>query len=48
MILQKLEKVCAANGGKGGLGNTRFKVQLIEHQEVYKGTLGEEFVIGFN
>ena len=40
------EEFVAANGGKGGLGNTRFKSSTNRAPRKYtKGTLGEEFVI---
>ena len=40
------EEFVAANGGKGGLGNTRFKSSTNRAPRKYtKGTVGEEFVI---
>ena len=40
------EEFIAANGGKGGLGNTRFKSSTNRAPRKYtKGTAGEEFVI---
>ena len=40
------EEFVAANGGKGGLGNTRFKSSTNRAPRKFtKGTLGEEFVI---
>ena len=40
------EKFIAASGGKGGLGNTRFKSSTNRAPRKYtKGTLGEEFTI---
>ena len=40
------EKFIAASGGKGGLGNTRFKSSTNRAPRKYtKGTLGEEFII---
>ena len=40
------EEFVAANGGKGGLGNTRFKSSTNRAPRKYtKGTAGEEFVI---
>ena len=40
------EEFVAANGGKGGLGNTRFKSSTnIAPRKYTKGTVGEEFVI---
>ncbi len=40
------EEFVAANGGKGGLGNTRFKSSTNRAPKKYtKGTTGEEFVI---
>ncbi len=40
------EKFVAANGGKGGLGNTRFKSSTNRAPRKYtKGTNGEEFII---
>ena len=40
------EEFIVANGGKGGLGNTRFKSSTNRAPKKYtKGTIGEEFVI---
>ena len=40
------EKFVAANGGKGGLGNTRFKSSTNRAPRKYtKGSIGEEFII---
>ena len=40
------EKIIAASGGRGGLGNTRFKSSTNRAPRKYtKGTLGEEFTI---
>ena len=40
------DKFVAANGGKGGLGNTRFKSSTNRApKKITKGNLGEEFVI---
>ena len=40
------EEFVAANGGKGGLGNTRFKSSTNRAPRKFtKGTLGEEFII---
>ena len=40
------EEYVAANGGKGGLGNTRFKSSTNRAPRKYtKGTIGEEFII---
>ena len=40
------EEFVAANGGKGGLGNTKFKSSTNRAPRKYtKGTIGEEFVI---
>ena len=40
------EEFVVANGGKGGLGNTRFKSSTNRAPKKYtKGTIGEEFVI---
>jgi GTPase len=42
------EKFVVANGGKGGLGNTRFKSSTNRAPKKFtKGTIGEEFVIWF-
>ena len=39
-------KFCSANGGKGGLGNTRFKSSTNRAPRKYtKGSIGEEFII---
>ena len=43
---KKGEEYIAANGGKGGLGNTRFKSSINRAPRKFtKGTLGEEFTI---
>ena len=45
-FIQIGEEFTAANGGKGGLGNTRFKSSTNRAPRKYtKGTVGEEFVI---
>ena len=50
MISQKIgEEFTAASGGRGGLGNTRFKSQQIEHQEnIQKELLVKNLQYGFN
>ena len=43
------EKFIVANGGKGGLGNTRFKSSTNRAPKKFtKGILGEEYTVGFN
>ena len=45
-FLKTGEKFVVASGGKGGLGNTRFKSSINRAPRKYtKGTLGEEFTI---
>ena len=43
------EEFIAAKGGKGGLGNTRFKSSTNRAQKIYQGEpLGRSLLFGFN